>query len=458
MAARQPAIPRENRLEYSEPKPSTAWFALAVLMVAYALSFVDRLILSLLVEPIKQDLQLTDLQVSLLQGLSFAVFYTLAGIPIGRLVDVGRRTAIIAIGIVSWSLMTAICGVVHHYWQLFLARAGVGLGEAALGPAAYSLLGDLFAPERRGMALGIFSAGSSIGAGLALIVGGLAIGAIEGAGARSLPWIGVLQPWQLTFLYVGLPGLLVAGLVLLIPEPARRDERPASAAGTVAMPLPEVIGHFRRHATTISLHHLAMGLSAMAAYGILSWAPAMLMRVHDWGPAQAGTMIGSCVLVAGTLGVVAGGAFSDWLLRRGRESGRLDAAVLAMVCGATGAAWYPLQSTPAAIAAGFTLAMFGAFMVIGCAGAALLDITPNRLRGQSTAVFFFVTSVLGIGLGPTAVALVTDRVFGHPDAVGSALAIVPGTAFLLAGLCFLAVRAPFRRSCRSLADAALQAR
>ncbi len=446
----------EDRLVNREPKPSVAWFALAILMVAYALSFVDRLILSLLVEPIKQDLQLSDLQLSLLQGLSFAVFYTLAGIPIGRLVDVGRRTVIIAVGIVSWSLMTATCGIAHHYWQLFLARTGVGLGEAALGPAAYSLLGDLFAPERRGMALGIFSAGSSIGAGVALIVGGLAIDAIAAAGAQSLPWIGVLQPWQLTFIYVGLPGLLVAALVLLIPEPPRRDDLKAATRATASIPLPEVIDHFRRHAATIGLHHLAMGLSAMAAYGILSWAPAMLMRVHDWGPAAAGAMIGSCVLVAGTLGVIAGGVFGDWLLRRGRATGRLDAAMLAMLFGAAGAAWYPLQSSAPAIAAGFMLAMFGAFMVIGCAGAALLDITPNRLRGQATAVLFFVTSVLGIGLGPTAVALVTDQVFGYPEAVGQALAIVPGMAFLLAGLCFLAARAPYCRSC--LATQALQAR
>ena len=172
--------------------------------------------------------------------------------------------------------------------------------------------------------------------------------------------------------------------------------------------------------------------------------------------AAAGAMIGSCVLVAGTLGVIAGGVFGDWLLRRGRATGRLDAAMLAMLFGAAGAAWYPLQSSAPAIAAGFMLAMFGAFMVIGCAGAALLDITPNRLRGQATAVLFFVTSVLGIGLGPTAVALVTDQVFGYPEAVGQALAIVPGMAFLLAGLCFLAARAPYCRSC--LATQALQAR
>ncbi|MCC7259191.1 MAG: MFS transporter [Gammaproteobacteria bacterium] len=416
-------------------------------MVAYALSFVDRLILSLLVEPIRHDLHLTDIQISLLQGFSFAIFYTLAGIPVGRLVDAGRRTVIIAIGITLWSLMTATCGMVQHYWQLFIARAGVGVGEATLGPAAYSLLGDLFAPAERGLALGIFSAGTSIGAGLALIIGGQAIDLISAGGARSLPWLGTLQPWQLTFLYVGLPGVLVAGLVLLIPEPVRRDDTPAPTGGSgTTVSLPETIGHFRRHAVTIVLHHLAMGLSGMAGYGILAWAPTMLMRVHGWGPAEAGTLIGACILAAGTLGVIAGGALGDLLLRRGQTTGRLDAAALAMALGAAGAVSYPFQQSLPALAACFTIAMLGAFMVIGCASAVVLDITPNRLRGLATAVFFFVTSVLGVGLGPTMVALVTDYVFGHPQAVREALTIVPTLGFLLAGTCFIAARNPYRRS------------
>lgn len=438
-----------GRLLDKVSKPIIAWLALAVLVVAYTLSFIDRLILSLLVEPIKRDLQLGDVELSLLQGLSFAIFYTLAGIPLGRLVDVHRRTTIIWLGVASWSLMTASCGLAREYWQLFLARAGVGLGEAALGPAAYSLLGDLFRPEQRGVALGIFSAGSSIGAGLALIIGGVTVDVISAAGARTVPWIGTLQPWQLTLVYVGLPGLVVAGMVALIPEPARRDDmHTVRVHSGTAIPLREVIAHYKRHGSAIGLHHVGMGLSAMASYGILAWAPAMMMRLHGWTPREAGLMVGSSVLVAGTFGVIAGGALGDYLLRRGYMAGRLSAAAAAMALGGVGAVSYPLQESPLALAACLTLAMTGAFMVIGTGAAALLDITPNRLRGQATAVFLFVTSILGIGLGPTVVAVVTDYVFGGGNAVQYALAIVPTLAFLLAAACFLIAHEPYRYSRR----------
>jgi MFS family permease len=420
-------------------------------MLAYALSFIDRLILSLLVEPIKHDLHLGDFQISLLQGLSFALFYTLAGIPVGRLVDRGSRTAIIAGGIALWSLMTATCGVVRQYWQLFLARAGVGVGEASLAPAAYSLLGDLFPADRRGLALGIFSAGTSVGAGLALIIGGVAIEVISAAGSRTVPWIGTLQPWQLTFIYVGMPGVVVACLVCTIPEPLRHDASSRTQAGaSPAVPVRVAMDHFRRHASTIGLHHFAMGMSALASYGILSWAPAMLMRVHGWRPQDAGLMIGTTVLVAGTIGVIAGGAFGDHLLRRGRAAGRLDAAVISMAFGAVGAVTYPFQDSLPALAASFMLAMLGAFMVIGCGAAALLDITPNRLRGQATAVYFFVNSLIGLGAGPTAVAAVTDYIFGAPEAVRYSLAIVPTLAYVMAAVCFWAARAPYRRSCQGM--------
>ena len=246
------------------PRSSVAWFAVAALMLAYTFSFIDRLILSLLVEPIKDDLQISDVQVSLLQGLSFALFYTIAGIPIGRLVDSHKRTNIISIGIVFWSLMTAITSLAQKYWQLFAVRAGVGVGEATLLPAAYSMISDLFSDDRRGLALGIFSSGSSIGAGLALIVGGFAIGAINEAGAKTLPLLGTLEPWRLTFIYVGLPGILVAILIKFVPEPQRHLESGAAAART-SVPIHEVLAHYRRHATAIVLHHLGMSFSAMAA-------------------------------------------------------------------------------------------------------------------------------------------------------------------------------------------------
>ena len=429
------------------PKPAVAWMAVAVLMLAYTFSFIDRLILSLLVEPIKQDLGLSDVQISLLQGFSFALFYTLAGIPVGRLVDSRGRTTIVAIGVALWSTMTAVTALAQQYWQLFLARAGVGVGEATLVPAAYSMISDLFAPDRRGLALGIFSSGTSVGAGLALIIGGYAISLISDAGERTLPLVGALEPWRLAFIYVGLPGLLVALLIKAVPEPARRFSAWASDSDArKAIPLNEIVAHYRRHARAVVLHHAGMSLSAMAAYGIMSWAPAMLMRTQGWNAADVGLSVGSSILIAGTAGVIGGGWLGDAWARRGRGAGRINAAFVSMIIAATGAALYPLQESAVAIVAAFMLAMLGAFMVIGCGAAALLDIMPNRLRGQATAVYFFVISLAGIGLGPTAVAVCTDYVFGDPAAVRYSLLIVPTAGFAVAAACFLAARRPFARS------------
>lgn len=424
------------------PKQALAWGCLAILVLAYALSFVDRMILTLLVDPIRADLQLGDFQISLLQGLSFALFYTLAGIPIGRLVDAGRRTGIIAIGIALWSLMTAACGLARNYWQLFLARAGVGVGEASLAPAAYSLLSDLFPPRSRGLAFGIFSSGSSIGSGLALVVGGWLVGEVSASGARELPWLGMLQPWQLSFLYLGIPGVLVALLVLLIPEPARRLE----AAQADVVPLREVLAYYRRHARTIGLHHLAVGLAGMASYGVMSWVPVMLMRVHGWSPQTVGLLVGGSILTAGTIGVIAGGWLGDHLIRKGHPTGRLMAAALSMVIGLAGGLGYPLLDSPALITACFWVGMLGGFMVIGCSAAALMDVMPNRMRGQATAIYFFIGNLIGLGAGPTAVALFTDFVFGTPESVRYSLLIVPPAIYVLAGLCFWVARGPYRLS------------
>ena len=416
-------------------------------MLAYTFSFIDRLILSLLVEPIKKDLQISDVQVSLLQGLSFALFYTIAGIPVGRLVDSYKRTNIISVGIVLWSLMTAVTALAQKYWQLFAARAGVGVGEAALLPAAYSMIADLFSADRRGLALGIFSSGSSIGAGLALIVGGYAIGLINEAGAQTLPLVGTLEPWRLTFIYVGLPGLLVAILIKLVPEPQRHLE-PATdnTPERVSIPVSEVLSHYRQRAGAVTLHHLGMSFSAMAAYGIMAWAPVMLIRTHGWSPQDVGLAVGASIGIAGTFGVIAGGWLGDTLTNRGQVTGRLNTAVLAMIFGAVGAAMYPLQSSAVLIVPFFMLAMLGGFMVIATGAAALLDIMPNRLRGQATAIYLFVVSIAGVGLGPTAVAVVTDYAYGDPSLVAKSLFVVPPASFCVAAICFWAARRPFAKA------------
>jgi MFS family permease len=442
---RKKTVMSQNRIY---PKPSLAWFAVVVLMLAYSFSFIDRLILSLLVEPIKQDLGLTDVKVSLLQGLSFAIFYTLAGIPVGRLVDSSKRTNIIAIGMTLWCLMTAACAFAQRFSQLFLARAGVGVGEAALAPAAYSLISDFFPAKWRGLALGIFSCGTSFGAGLALIIGGYVIETIAASGARSLPGLGTLEPWRLAFIFVGLPGLLVALLIKLVPEPPRQFSLSESSGDATrsSIPLAEVLSHYRRHARTIGFHHLGQSLAAMGSYGIMAWAPVMLIRTQGWSFNEVGTAMGTSILIAGTPGVIVGGWLGDKLEQSGRTAGRLEVGAISMVTAAVGAVMYPLQDSPAHIIAWLSVTFFGAWMAIACVAAALMEVMPNRMRGQATAIYFFIISLLGIGSGPTVVAMLTDYVFGDPASVRWSLMIAPTTAYALAAVFFWLGRRPYARS------------
>jgi len=434
------------------PSPRVAWFAIFILMLAYTFSFIDRLILSLMVEPIKADLGLSDVKISLLQGLSFALFYTLAGLPVGRLVDSHRRTTIIAVGVTVWCLMTAACAFAQRFWHLFLARAGVGVGEAALAPAAYSMISDLFPPARRGIALGIFSSGTSVGAGLAMIIGGWVIEAITAAGPRELPFFGVLEPWRLVFIYVGLPGLVVALLIKLVPEPKRQLSKADSAKGPeqVSIPLREVFAHYKRHARTISLHHGGQSLAAMGSYGIMAWVPVMLIRNQGWAIGEVGTAVGASILIAGTIGVILGGWLGDKLESSGRPAGRLEVAFLSMVIGAIGALMYPLQDSTVAIVGWFMVTILGGFMVIGCSAAALLEIMPNRMRGQATAIYFLVISLAGIGSGPTIVAMFTDYVFKDPLSVRWSLAIAPTIAYALSAILFWLSRKPYVRSVQAM--------
>jgi len=205
------------------PQPAYAWYVVVVLTLGYIVSFLDRQIFALLVQPIRHDMGLSDTQVSLIGGLAFALFYTFLGIPIGRLADRRSRRAIIATGITIWCVMTAACGLAHNYWQLFSARVGVGVGEATLNPSALSLISDYFPREKRGRAISFYNMGVSLGVGIANIIGAWAIALTSAMAPITLPLVGALRPWQLVFLLVGLPGLVVALLMFTVREPRRRD-------------------------------------------------------------------------------------------------------------------------------------------------------------------------------------------------------------------------------------------
>jgi len=406
-----------------------AWGALSVLMVAYTVSFVDRTILSLLIPPIQQDLGLSDTEVSLLAGFAFAVFYTLMGIPLGRVADRFNRKNLIALSMLVWCLMTAACGLARSFGQLFLARVGVGVGEAALSPAAYSMISDIFPKERLGRALAVYSFGLPIGSGLALLIGGLTIASIQELAPLKLPFVGSLSAWQITFVVVGLPGLLVAAVVALMKEPARRDRmtsaRPAEAAGRQG---PGLIAFLKENRQLFVRQFGGLSLLVIIVYGSTAWIPTFFIRVWGWTAAEIGFAYGLIFLSCGTSGLFVGGKLADGWWRKGKTDAHLRVVLWSV------ATMFPcfvlLPFLPSAESAVLLLAgaTFVSSLHGGVAGAALQLITPNELRGQMTAVYFFIANLIGLGLGPTAVAVLTDYVYGDAQALGWSIATLAAAA------------------------------
>ncbi|MEZ5550042.1 MAG: MFS transporter [Pseudomonadales bacterium] len=414
------------------PASVRAWGTLGVLMAAYTISFIDRTILSLLIPPIQQDLGISDTQISLLVGMAFAVFYTFMGIPLGRIADRHNRRNLIAVGIAVWCLMTAACGLARNYWQLFVARIGVGVGEAALSPAAYSLISDLFPREQLGRAIALYSVGLPIGSGLALLIGGFVIETLAGLPPVDVPFIGILRPWQLTFLVVGLPGIFVALLVMTLHEPARRGR--AGEAGSPALPQAQAVSgvgliQFLRLRRRVLAHQFGgLALLVIIVYGCTAWIPTFFIRVHGWTAAEIGTAYGVIFMICGSGGLLAGGQLADRWWRAGRKDAHLRVVLLSVVTMTPCFALMPwVSSADIAIvllaAATFTSSLHG-----GVAGAALQLITPNELRGQMTAVYFFIANLVGLGLGPTVVALITDYGFRDAQSVGMSLTLLSAFA------------------------------
>jgi MFS family permease len=425
------------------PAAGYAWYVCGVLLLAYIFSFLDRTITSLLVIPIEHDLALNDTEMSLLQGFSFALFYALLGLPIARLVDARDRRTIVAVGIAFWSVATAACGTAQHFWQLFLARVGVGAGEATLLPGATSLLADYFPPRRRGLALGVFAAGIYLGAGLALIIGGLLLRWLQ-ARTLVLPLLGALHPWQTVFIAVGVPGLLVALLMLTVREPERRGS--AAGKGAAGLPLGEVARYFRANAATVICHNLGFTLLAFAGYAATAWIPTIFIRVHGWTAAAIGIRLGIIALAVGPVGTVAGGWLADRFEAQGRAAGKLLVGLIAALGLILPAIAFPLVASPSLSLLLLVPFVFFVSVVWGLAPAALQEVMPNEMRGQATAVYTGVLNLVGLGLGPASVAIIADYVFRDPQRLNLACAIVVPIAGLLAALLFGLGQAPYRRT------------
>lgn len=399
-----------------------SWYLVSLCMVAYIFSFIDRQIVVLLVEEIRADLHISDTQFSLIHGLSFAIFYALMGLPIARLADTRSRPAIIAVGIAVWSAATAACGLTRSFWQLFVARMAVGAGEAALSPAAYSMISDSFPRSQLGLALGVYSIGSFIGAGLAFVTGGVAIQWVTThLGVVDIAGVGTIKPWQMTFFIVGLPGLILAALFLItVKDPQRKG----ATSGQNGYPLREVMDYLKLNRRTFFAHYVGFGLLSLQLFALLSWAPAFLLRNYDMSTREVGLTLGTIVLVCNVLGVLCSGWLLDLLTRRGHTDAALRSAMFGALGSLIPVTLFPFVDQFELMLVVLGLALFFASFPMATSAAALQAMAPNQMRAQVTAIFFLFMNLLGITGGASLVALCTDYLFRDEMAVGFSMALV----------------------------------
>ena len=421
------------------PNRAYAWFVVAVLIVAALVAYVDRQVVAIVVDPMKEDLGVGDAQIGWLYGV-FAVFYAIAALPIAWLADRKSRKIIIAAGIFFWSLMTMACGLTRTFWNILLARVGVGVGEATLTPATTSLIGDYFPRQQVPLALSVFQTGPIMGSGIAFIIGGYVLGVVQDAQPLVLPYFGELRPWQQTFVYLGAPGLLLAFLFLVIREPVRRAG-PTSAAGGFS----ELFAFYRHHARTLTLHHFGNLSLVLAGYAFVFWTVSFFVRVYGYDAAQASQIFGWIFLVAGPLGPLAVAV----LARRLSDRGHRDANVLAGMIGGASAVVVILlvQAAPSAFWA-FVLyvpAMMAINSPFGIASGALPVITPPNLRAQVAAVYLFVVSI-GMMVGPPITGAFNQYVFPEQEGVRYSLVTVTAIFGLIGIVLLQLARKPYAAS------------
>ncbi|HLL59870.1 MAG TPA: MFS transporter [Allosphingosinicella sp.] len=404
------------------PKAGVAWFMVAMLTLAYIFSYVDRYVLGLLIQPIKADLGLTDEQIGWLIGPAFAIFYATMGVPLGWLADRKRRTWIIAAGITVWSLATAASGLARNFWHLFFARMTVGVGEATLSPAAFSMISDSFPPERRGKPIAVYSTAITVGGGLASLIGAGVLAWAKSAPEIVVPGVGQVLPWQFTFFAVGLPGLLVALGFLFMREPARLTALAADPelSGNGMRDMFRYVG--KRWATYVSFVSL-LCVMTIVAYS-QAFLPATFERTWGWEPEVYATYNGIALLLIGPATVYAMGALSDRLTRGGMRDAPLRIIFIAAVVLVPSGALPLLMPNPW-LAFGIlciNTAAIGAMTAVGVT--ALLNITPAPIRGQVIALYYMAISLTGLLLGPTTVGILSTRFYGEEN-IRYAVATLP---------------------------------
>jgi MFS family permease len=400
--------------------------------MAYIVSFIDRQALSLLIEPIRRDLGLTDMQLGLLQGVAFATIYAVAGLPLGRAADQFNRRNIIIVGVAFWSLMTSLCGVVRSFPALLMCRAGVGVGEAALSPSAYSMLSDYFPPRQLPAAMSLYNIGPNIGSGLAFLLGGMILSFAGDTRTLDLavPFLHDIRPWQVTFVVLGGLGLLVITLLAFVIEPKRRAlSTTAPSTSTLHdVRFADTLTFLRANISSVVALFAGLSLVGVLSYAVMTWYPTMIVRSFDESVSRTGMVLGPMFIVASIIGNL-GGA---WCALRVADRGYRDpyvrwALIAACMITCLGILVPLIPSLAGTYAAGALLIVVQSSWM-GSAVAGLHLAVPHSMRAQLTAILLLCTNLVGLSLGPTAVAAITQYVFRDPEALRYSLAIVSAVA------------------------------
>lgn len=435
---------------HAYPGARTAWYTVFVLMLCYTLSYADRQILAFLVGPLKADLHLTDTQIGVLQGLAFALVYTVFGLPMGALADRMSRRNLIAMGVLAWSAMTSLSSVARSFLWLAAARTGVGLGEATLSPCAFSMITDSFPKQRLSSALSIYTMGIQLGSGLALVIGGVVVQAVSQLHPIPLPLAGPIAAWRVTFLIVGLPGVLVALLLATIREPPRHAALLNAEGSALSLSALETLGLIRARWRSTTGIALMIACQATCNYVLLAWGPAFFDRVHHWPKDRIGLVLGLTTLACGCLGLLAGGRAAD----RWQSKGVCDAPLRIGLISLVGML---LTLAPAMLCrdASWTVGLLvpGVFFIglpIGCGYAAVQLIFPNQARGFASAIVIFAVALIGLGAGALLPGLLNDRLFHDGQRIGASMSITIALAALIGTVAVVATLSRYRADYRAV--------
>ncbi|BAU39350.1 general substrate transporter [Acetobacter pasteurianus NBRC 101655] len=417
----------------SPVRPVTTIF---LFMLAYLFSYIDRQILALLIGPIQSDLLITDTQFAFLNGLAFSLLYAILGFPLASLSDRYPRPPIIAGGVILWSLATMACGLSHSFWSLFLCRVLVGLGEAALAPAAYSFLADSVPKEKLSGTLAIFFLGSFLGSGCAFLFGGPLLHIVQQHNFAGM------HAWQICFIIVGFPGLLLGGIIaMLVHEVPHRKSivKSVSAQKTIAF--------FRMHPAFFSLHMLSYTLLAVTLFSLFSWMPAQMMRIHHFSHADLGITLGSIVIICGCAGVYTSGRLIDILSARGIWYAPQLVAALAALCATAPLVISVITSNTHLAVAAFAVAFYFASFPMPPSATVLQITVPTTMRARFSAAMLFCNAIGGLSGGSLLIGTLNDHFFHSPLAIGTSMAIVSGTASFLGALLLFASIPSYKLLC-----------